>query len=122
MRQSWLRFLASYLCLGVGEPDADPAPSDDPEPAPEADLAPEPDDAAPEPDEPTRDAAPSAFERRLAELERENRDLRSRPAPAPTPRSDPDFDREEAQLAEASKRGATGGAGANGAIVVHWVA
>lgn len=110
-----LRRLLSFLFLGVepegtddSQPPADAAPDVDPAPATTDDSLDDLIDAgdtAPEPDDPKIKL--TAAEKRAEEAERQlaaERSARSTPAPSATHR-DPEFEREEQQIAEAQARG-----------------
>jgi hypothetical protein len=106
------KLLARFLTLGVGEPDdppsdPDPAPAD---PTPEEeeqvidDLLDAPDDNPPPQDDPKERL--TAAERRAADLERELAAERAaRRAPEPVTARDPEFDREEQELARIREQG-----------------
>jgi hypothetical protein len=107
------KLLARFLTLGVGEPDdppTEPASNPPEEPTQEEeeqvidDLLDAPDDNPPARDDPKERL--TAAERRAADLERELAAERAaRRAPEPVAARDPEFDREEQELARIREQG-----------------
>jgi len=113
------KLLPRYLRLGAAEGDPDPGapPDPGPDPAPDTGGANDDPDAlddvldieTPDPDDPDDPKEALKAERaRRENVERELNETRQRQGATPqTPTRDPEFDREEAQIADAQRNGAT---------------